>query len=156
VKAASKSGEAGPREIKTEAKNKRKEIKYARTYNNMPILDAPDTTQSAFKNGATVSTRLMPGETLTATMLDLWDARGTTGIAFCAEEVGRAGAVGRESRMRWRCRVRTVVRSARAPSRRKSEVGGKVDLGILFRFVGAGGEKAEKEERRAGDDAAAA
>lgn len=36
-----------------------------------PIMDTSEDVQSALSNGATVSTLLIPGDTLTAMMLDL-------------------------------------------------------------------------------------
>lgn len=68
-----------------------------------------------------VSTLLIPGETLTATILDFWAFGETTGTALDSSVLGTC-AVGRASKIRWRWRVKMEVRSDRIPSCKKIDL----------------------------------
>jgi hypothetical protein len=50
-------------------------------------VEPPGDAQSALSNGAIVSSLLIPGETLTATILDFWTFELTTGMALDASSV---------------------------------------------------------------------
>lgn len=82
------------------------------------------TAQSAFKSGATVSARLIPGETLTETMFDFWAFELTTGTAVDPSSVFGACAWGNASRIRWRWREKMMDRRDRVPSAGKIEFSG--------------------------------
>lgn len=109
------------------------------TYSRAPIVDLP--TPSI---GAITSLRLIPGQTLTATILLFWAFALTMGTVLpLGSSVLGTWPEGRASRTRWRWRVNTAVRSARWPSRRK------VDLG-----AGIGVEGRERDGEKDGAEAA--
>lgn len=95
------------------------------THKNTPRgEEVPVKVQSAWNNDATVSTLLIPGETVTATMLDFWSLGLTMGTVLVPSVVFGTWAAGRESRMRCRWRVNTLVRRDRIPSERKIDLEG--------------------------------
>lgn len=101
----------------------------------VPRYENPDgEVQSALNKGAMVSVLLNPGDTLTATMLDFWTLGLTIGIVLDASSVLGICAVGRASRMRWRCRVRMAVRSERIPSCKNGDLG-YCFVGVVAREV---------------------
>lgn len=52
------------------------------------IVEPPGEAQSALRRGAIVSTLLIPGETLTATIFDFWTFELTTGTALDSSVLG--------------------------------------------------------------------
>jgi hypothetical protein len=74
--------------------------------------------QSALERDEVLSTLLMPGNTLTATMFDFCTLRTedelSSGLGNCA--------AGRASKIRWRCRVTMRLRRERIPSLRKTDL----------------------------------
>jgi hypothetical protein len=78
--------------------------------------------QSALKKVEMVSTLLMPGHTLTATMFNFCALVLTTGTED--EHFSGLGncAAGSASRMHWRCRVSMMLRRERMPSPRKTDL----------------------------------
>lgn len=72
--------------------------------------------------------RLIPDETVIATMFDFWILELTTGIAPVLSSVFGTWAAGNASRIRCKCLVRIAVRRARVPSSRNIDC---FDGGIL-------------------------
>jgi hypothetical protein len=77
--------------------------------------------QSALKRAEMVSTLLMPGHTLTATMFDFWTVVLTTGTEDEPSGLGNCAA-GSASRMCCRCRVTMMLHSERMPSFKKTDL----------------------------------
>lgn len=74
-----------------------------------------------------VSTRLRPGETQTATMLLRCMRALTTGMELVPSCVFGTWGLGRASSIRCRCRVRMIVRRDRKPSSRNDDLEGDDD-----------------------------
>ena len=86
-----------------------------------------------------MSTLPIPGLTLTATIFDFCNFELTTGTAWGPSCVlGTCAAEGNASRIRWRCRVKMIVRKERIPSWKK--------IGFDLWLAGEGIEGGEADE----------
>ena len=106
-----------------------------------------------------MSTLPIPGLTLTATIFDFCSFELTTGTVRDPSWVfGTCAAEGNASRIRWRCRVRMMVRKERIPSWRKIGFGFELAREVLGEEDGGDDddEVGDKKVGRKGTLAAAA